>query len=432
MLKRVIERCMSSRFVVNTSWIMIDRIYQMVVSLIVGLLTARYLGPANFGIINYVAAFISFAIPICSLGFEGVIVKKIVDKPEREGEIIGTAMVMEFGVSIISSLIIVGIVAVSNAGDQVKIIVAVLESVRLLFKSSEPIEFWYQSKMNSKYASIIKMIAYTVMTVYRVMLLVTDKTVEWFAFATSLDMIVIAVLYIFMYKKQGVYRLQFNLAIGKEMLHESYHFILSGVMIVVYSQMDKVMIQYMLGETEVGLYSAASTISNLWFLVPAALITSARPLIMQAKGVGEGIYLKRIKQLYAAIFWMGIAVGVATSLFSRPIMYILYGIDYMAACSTLVIGVWYGVFAELGSARGIWILCEGKNRYTKLILVWGLITNLILNWLLIPVMGIEGAAVATLATQIVTCIIAPLFYRETRIHTAILLQSISLSWIRKK
>ena len=82
----------------------------------------------------------------------------------------------------------------------------------------------------------------------------------------------------------------------------------------------------------------------------------------------------------------------------------------------------------MGSARGIWILCENKNRYTKLYLLWGLLVNLILNWLLIPRMGIEGAALATLITQIVTCIIAPVFYKETRIHTWILLQSILLRW----
>ena len=77
----------------------------MVISLVVVLLTARYLGPSNYGIINYVAAFIAFAKPICSLGLEGVLVKKFVDKPDKEGSIIGTAILMEFLASLRCSFI---------------------------------------------------------------------------------------------------------------------------------------------------------------------------------------------------------------------------------------------------------------------------------------------------------------------------------------
>lgn len=65
---------------------MADRIYQMAVSLIVTMITARYLGPTNYGIINYIAAFVTFAIPLCNLGLEGIVVKRIVDSPENEGQ----------------------------------------------------------------------------------------------------------------------------------------------------------------------------------------------------------------------------------------------------------------------------------------------------------------------------------------------------------
>jgi O-antigen/teichoic acid export membrane protein len=54
-----------------------------------------------------------------------------------------------------------------------------------------------------------------------------------------------------------------------------------------------------------------------------------------------------------------------------------------------------------------------------------------LNAFLIPSFGIEGAAAATLITQIFTSMLAPLFFKETRQHTVIVLRAVTFYWIRK-
>ena len=82
----------------------------------------------------------------------------------------------------------------------------------------------------------------------------------------------------------------------------------------------------------------------------------------------------------------------------------------------------------IGTARGIWIVSEDKNKFVKYYLFYGVVVNAILNYLLIPRIGIVGAAIATLVTQFVTAIIAPLFYKETRIHTKYVLEAFVLKW----
>lgn len=426
-----LKNILSNRFAQNTGWIMFERIFQMAISLIVGMLVARYLGPTNYGIINYVAAFISFAIPVCSLGFEGLLVKKYIDRPNDVGRIIGTTIILEFLASIACTVFICLIVGFSNASDELKILIAFLESVRLLFKSTEPIEFWFQSQLKSKVTSIIRMLGYVIMSAYRIILLIMGKSVVWFAFATSLDMIVIAIFYCLAYRKYCGIVLRVDFSFGWQMLKESYHFIISGLMVVIYSQMDKVMIQSMLGDFSVGLYSASYMICNLWFFIPGALITSAQPLIMQKKNINESAYIESLKILYASIFWLGILVGFTVSIFSKYIILLLYGKAFLGASMSLTIGIWYGTFAQLGNARGIWILCENKNKYVKYYLAWGTFINLILNYVLIPRVGINGAAIATLVTQFMVSFIVPLFYSETRIHTKILVSAVCTNWIKR-
>lgn len=426
------ERVFNNRFFSNASWMIAERVFQMAVSLVVGMLTARYLGPSNYGLINYVAAFVSFATPVCSLGLDGVMVKKYVDYPEKEGEYAGTAIFLELIVAIASAVFIVFVVNISNAGDTIKTTIAALESIVLLAKCTEPIEFLYQARLLSKRTSIIKMVGYTTMSVYRIVLLILGKSVLWFAFATSLDMIVISVLYLLLYKTNNTQKLIFKFCKAKEILSESYHFILANLMVVLYAQMDKIMIQHFLGEKDVGLYSAATTISSLWFFIPNALIASARPLIMEKKKQSESAYLRRLEQLYSAVFWLGIFVGIVCTLSSNIIIKILYGKDYIEASSALTISIWYGTFAQLATARGIWILCEEKNKYVKYYLLWGTIINFVMNYYLIPSCGINGASIATLATQMFVCLIAPLLYRETRESTRIMMRGITMVWKSKK
>ncbi len=419
-------------FILNTNWLVAERVFQMAISLVVGLWVARYLGPSDYGIINYVAAFISFALPICSLGLEGVLVKRFVDTPQDTGKIIGTAVLFEFVTAVILSIAICVVVNLTNAGDKVKTAVAFWSSINLLFKSFEVIEFWYQSKLRSKISSIVKMIGYLCMSAYRVILLLLGKSVVWFAFATSLDAIIIAVLLLVLYRKHSAQRMQIDWDCGLGMLKESYHFILSGLMVVIYSQMDKIMIQYMLDDAQVGLYSAAYAICNLWLFIPGALIKSAQPIIMKHKNQNEELYLLRLKQLYAGIFVLGIGVSLFVSVLAKPIIALLYGAAYAGAAVPLAIGIWYGTFAQLGSARGIWILCEKKNRFTKYYVAWGAVVNLILNWFFIRAWGIEGAAIATLITQIFVSFFAPLFFKETREHTRILWNAVTFTWLKKE
>ena len=116
-------------------------------------------------------------------------------------------------------------------------------------------------------------------------------------------------------------------------------------------------------------------------------------------------------------------------IFSGFIIRILYGEAYIGSIGVLRTAIWFETFSVIGTARGIWILAENMNKYVKYYLMIGAGVNLILNLVMIPVMGITGAAIATLITQITTSIIAPLFFRETRVHSKIVFEAFTLKWL---
>ena len=416
----------------NSLWIIGEQIVQMIISFVISILSARYLGPTNYGTLNYTASIVTLFSSIATLGMESVVIKRIIERPDCEGKYLGGCIGLRTISSVISTIAIGIIVYVLNPDDNLKIAMALLQSLQLIFRSVHVLDSWFQRYLKSKYVSIGKMISCILVAAYKIFLLVQSKSVLWFAINNSLsDLIVSIVLYLF-YKKESNQRIEIKLSYGIDILKDSYHFIISGLMVAIYGQMDKIMIGNALSDTEVGLYSIATGICGMWIFVPMAVINSYRPMIMELKQKGEErLYLLRLRQLYSTIIWMCIGVSGFICVFGGHIIQLMYGNAYIGATSALKIAVWFETFSMIGTARGIWIVSENKNKYVKYYLGFGVMVNLILNALLIPSWGINGAAFATLATQLATSLIAPLFFKDTRIHTKYVWDAFVFSWLRE-
>lgn len=426
----LIHKFYQSKNLRNSYWIIGEQFFQMLVSLVVGMLSARYLGPSNYGSLNYTASFVSFFTSIATLGMEGVVIKKMIDEPDREGDLLGSAMGLRFCSSLLSMVSVTVIVLVLNPGEPIKVALVLLQSLQLMFKSVQILDSWFQRYLKSKYVSIGKMIACIVVAAYKIFLLATQRSLVWFAFSNSLTDLVISIVLIIFYKRERTQKLQFHKATGLFVLKDSYHFIISGLMTSIYSQMDKIMIGQMMTDTDVGYYTTATTICAMWVFIPTAIINSFRPMILEIKkGGNEQLYIRRLEQLYSAVIWLCLGASFIISVLSRFIVSVLYGEAYLGSVSALKIAIWYETFAMIGTARGIWILAENKNKYVKYYLFIGAVVNVILNFALIPTYGINGAALATLITQITTSVVSPLFFKETRVHTKIVLEAFACKWV---
>ena len=417
----------NSSFLKNTSWILVGQVIKLVISFFVGILTVRYLGPDNYGIINYVRSYVAFFTAIVGLGLNGVIIYEFVNNKDKDGEILGTAILLRFIVGLISTVFLYLTVLVVDKGDPITMIVTALQCIQLPFLCLDTINYWYQYQLKSKYSVIAQTSAYIVVSLYKVVLLITGKGVSWFAFATSLDIVILGLFYFVFWKKQHQNSLKWDSAVAKRILRSSLPFILANVMVVIYGQVDKIMIKHMIGsDSEVGLYSAAIAICSYIGFIPMAILDSARPLIVEAKNESEKKYNVRFKQLVAGIIWICFFYSLFITLFSSIIIKLLYGEAYLNANNCLKIAVWYTAFSYLGSARSFWLICEKKNRYVFVFSSLGAICNVILNIVMIPIWGKDGAALATLVTQILSNFLFPAIFNETRQYSHIVIEAMLL------
>jgi len=280
----------------------------------------------------------------------------------------------------------------------------------------------------SEVSSRIAIVGYTAGAIYKTVLLVLGKDVRWFAFSHALECAFVAVLLLVFYSREmgGTQPLCWSRPHGKSLLRKSYHYILSGLMIAVYGQMDRIMLKEMLGETSVGYYSAAYTVCTAWPFVLAAIIDSARPIILEEYKAGSPMYETHIMRLYSAIVYISLAVGLVMTVFSKPVILLLYGREYLPARGALCILCWFAAFSYLGGARSVYTVPQGKQKYEKYLAAAGAVCNLVLNALLIPVWGINGAAFATLITQLFTNVIMGFFIPAIRENNILILKSLAV------
>lgn len=421
-----ISNFLKSKEVKNAGWLIGGRIFQMVLSFFIGILTARYLGPSNYGVIGYVGAYVTFFTSVCNLGINSVIVKFLIDDKDNQGKTIGTSIILRVVASFLSACMIVGIVFFLDKGDKTTIIVAALSSMALVFQALDTFNFWFQSRYESRVTAIATLIAYIIVSAYRVILIIQGKDVRWFAFASTLDCIVIGILLWVIYYRKGGQRLSFSLTHGRTIISQSYHYILSGMMVAIYAQTDKMMLKQMLNETEVGYYTLASTISTIWVFVLIAIIDSMYPTIIRlAQSDREG-FLRKNRQLYAIVFYVSCTASLFFTFFGDLFIGVLYGEAYLPAFGVLQISTWYVAFSYLGVARNAWIVSEGKQKYLKYIYFLAAILNVLLNLYFIPRFGGKGAALASLITQVSTSIILPFFMKPLRPNALLILEAIVL------
>ena len=407
---------------------MVGRITQLLLTFITTMLVTRYLGPTEYGKLTYVFSFVQFFIPICTMGLNDIIVKELVDNKSENDLIIGTTLVIRIVVSLISMIVCTVIASVINRSSFYGLI-AFLQSFSLLFQSFECIMYFYQSHLLSQKSGLAYALGYSIASVFRIVLIILKKDIRWFAFAMSFDYIAVAALLFGFYHRDGN-SIRFSFSTVCNLLNKSYYYIFAGLMVVIYGKVtDIFLLGKMVDETNVGYYGAATTLCNAWPFVLTAIIDSANPIIIELYGKDKQQFKTRVKQLYAAVFYIGIIAALAITILSDFIIKIIYGQAYAMSAIPLRIFSWSTAFAYIGVARTAWMQCEKKTRYETTISLFGCIANIVLNYILIKNFGIVGAAFAAVATQFLTNFVFLFTISDIRENAKLILDAILLKGV---
>ena len=399
------------KIILSVGWLSAERAVSMVLSLSVGIWVIRYLGSENFGKLSYSASFVALFSAIATLGLNNIVLRNVVQEEESTQEILGTAFILQLISSVATFVLIAYFTWTLNEEPQIHWMTTII-AVGLVFNSFEVIDFWFKSKVLAGVVARVRIVQLILSSVVKLLFISLGVSLLAFAWLILADLVLKATGMIWVYLKhsQSIFHWKFNGSRAISMLKDSWPLILSGVMITIYMKIDQVMLGNMANNEAVGNYAAAVRFSEIWYFVPMTICSSVFPAIVRAKQRSKQEYYGKLQQLYDLMAWMSLLIAIPMTFMSGILMNTLLGEGYTQAGEILAWHIWAGPFVFLGVARSQWLMAENLTWFSFATTSLGAITNILLNFFLIPSYAGNGAAIATVISYGISSHLACIFY----------------------
>jgi len=404
------------KYFANTSWLLGERALRIAVSLFVGIYVARYLGPERFGLLSYALSFVGIFVALATLGLDEVVVRELIKTPEQREKILGTSFLLKLvGTLLMWAAILVAIPLTEN--DLQTNILIIIIAFGVFFQAFNVIDLSFQAEVKSKYVVHAQFIQLIVSSTIKIILIVNEAPLIWFASVFFLDAIVLALGLVFTYlhNSNKIFSWKWSYETSKHLLHDSWPLIFAGIVVSVYMKIDQLMIKEMLGAKEVGLYAAAVKLSEAWYFIPMAIASSLYPAIINARVYQKEVYYQKIQNLFDLMVWIAVSIALPTTFLSTLVVEFLYGKEYLGSSSVLIIHIWTAVFVFLGVASSKYLLAENFIKKTFYRTFIGALLNIIMNYYLIGIIGIQGAAISTLVSHFFAAYFYDILDKDLRI-----------------
>ncbi|MDP9048569.1 MAG: flippase [Bacteroidota bacterium] len=385
----------------NTGWLLIARVGSMLVKFVINsVLLSRYLSASQFGILNYPMAIVTFSAAIAALGLDGFITRELLNHPERKNTLLGTAFWLRLAAGALTlPLVYVAYVLLTAVKPlETPFSYVLIVAFSSVIQSVNIIDSFFQSQVEGKSIMYVQVSGNILSALVKLVFILLKLPLIWFVYSLLLDAVLLAAGYIILYQKNNNHILnwKYDSRITGYLLKHSWPLAFSAILVTIYMKIDQVMIPMYVKTSQLGIYMTAASLSENWYFIPVAIVTSVFPAIMHARKTDLSRYYKRLQNMYDLMVILSVSIALIMSFGSGLIYHLLYKPAYWPGAPVLAVHVWAGVFVFLGSASGQYLIAEGYFKLSMLRTGVGAIINIILNIFFIPAYGIIGAAYATL------------------------------------
>jgi len=408
----------------NTGWLFADKVVRMGMGLFVGIWLARYLGPESFGQLSYAIAFVALFSAIATLGMNSIVVRELVRNPEKKNEILGSAFVLKLSGGCLAFIIALTAIWFLRPTDTLSFWLVGIIALGMIFQAFDAVDFWFQSRVQSRYTVYAKNSAFLLASAVKVWLILNRADLIAFAWVGLGETIVGAMGLLIAYRSAGnvFSSIRTRSSLMYDLLSKSWPLLLSGLAVTAYMRVDVVMLKEMVGNREAGIYAVATSLSEVWYFLPVVIVASLSPVIIKSRDTNPDLYIRRLRKLYFFMVWLAVGVALPLSMVSSWLVGILYGQEFGEAAPVLTIHLWAGIAVFLGVASSQYLLAEQLQKISFYRTLIGLLCNIVLNMVLIPRWGAMGAAIATVVSYFVS-VFSIVLFKDTRNHATYLLLS---------
>lgn len=399
----------------NLFWAILGKISNLLSGLIVGIIIARYLGPEQYGLMNYVISYVFLFLIFASFGLDSIETREEARRPEQKNIIIGSAVFIRIAVGIITIALCVGSACLVESDFSVVLLI-LLYSSTIVLNSAQVIRNYFFSIVQNEYVVKTEILSTIIGIFLKLLLLYAHASLIWFIMVCVMDPIIVAIGYIYAYTKKvaSVFQWKVNMKEVRYLMKESFPLLMTNAAVIIYQRIDTVMIGQMIDKESVGYFSVASRFVEILIYIPMVLAQTITPILVKSRSRNKEEYQQRAQQFMDLSVWTSFFASVIMALIAYPLITILFGIDYLPAVIVLQVMSFKAVSVALSNTAGALLVTEGLQRWAILRDGLGCIVCVALNLLLLPKFGIVGAAITAIASNIAAGYIADIIIPQYR------------------
>lgn len=407
-------RLFKNKILSNSMFLLTEKVIRLLISFFIIAYIARYLGPHQFGELNYAISLVGFFAILAGFGLDSLVVKELSKSLKFSQIFLGTAFYIKFIGSIILFILLVLLIQFTENNFDTKILIIIIGS-SIIFQSLNVVDFYFQSYHLNQYVAISNIIQVTISSCLKLLLVYYQFSLGYIAVAYALDPLLLSILFLYFYNNQK-YRnskWKYNNKVAKILLSRSWPLILSAFAIGVYANIDQIMITKMIGTEANGIYSAAVKIVGASYFLPQVLAIVFFPLLVK-RASNMNKFENSILSFYSVTIYLGLAFSVYIYIFAHFIILTVYGASYIDSVKVLQLYTFISIFVFISIVNGRWFVIKNLQKKVFYRTIIGMLINIILNYLLIPIYGINGAIYATLFSYSLGVVGSMFLFKDTR------------------
>ena len=419
----------------NIGWFIFDRIIILLLQFFVGVKIANYYGATLFGQYSYAVSLVAFS----NIFFELInsrVLKKYYTKNNFNILVFNTNF---FKNSIAIILFFIPIVGrfFYKIDDTLFCLLLLLCLDNVLMTATSGIENFFEYKLEAKRIvisnNIVKIISYFLQYICMIL----NKGIIFIAIVRCIGSLIRVIILKYQYNSSYLGKLEnksvkLDIKLIVKIIDESKYLWFSFVSFLIYTQTDRLMINHYLGVEEVGVYTIGMQLSNILAILIGPIQNSLFPKFLELYRNDYQKYYNFYKLTNTIITQFYLIITLISIIVVKYTFKYVYSSQYDGAIliySILAFSVFIKANGSLQTSHMTIKNITKKSFYKTLV---SLILNIILNILLIPKYGINGAAIATLITQFIALFLIDFFIKEYQEQAIIQLKSLNLIYLIKE
>lgn len=390
----------TQRIIKNTMSLFASGLLAPLIALVVVVYLARVLGPGDFGAVNFAIALVAYFTLFTDMGLSYYGARETARDREGIRIFMGSVLSLRIFLAVVSFVMLLLFVRFLDKPFEIKLLI-IFFGIGLL-PSAFLVEWAYQGMERMEFIGLSRILTRAIYIVL-VMMFVRrhDQLYLVPCFYVSGVVIINATFFYIFTRKYGFPKINFDTQVWRKMLKASLPIGISVILVQVIYNIDTVMLGFMKGEEDVGYYSAAYKLIFPSVLAIGAYFDAIYPVT--SKYFKTSLEKLKMIQDHSARLMITLALPCAVGgvVMAPSVIGLFYGPQYSRSAIVFQIMIVMVAIICLNTlyARGLWS-CNKQGAYLKIV-AGQASACVLLNLILIPRMGIVGAAVSKLIAEMV-------------------------------